>query len=437
MTVGEVSAETLGDVPTERLEAEITEYAAHFAAAECRWLLLVAEYDRRRAYESWGCISCAYWLSWHCGLDLRSARDRVRVARSLEHLPHVREAFAAGRISYSKARAITRIASPATEKDLVMMAEHAPTGHVERIVRGFRRAIDLEEERRGVRDRNAATSVVWFWDDDGSGVVYARLNPEDAATVRKALDAAREDVVAGSDGSAEPLAAGPSKAQALVAMAESYVANGPAARSARWQMVIHVDHDVLTNNSDGLCELDDGPALSPDTARRLACDQALIPVLKDSLGRPAHVGTTIEVPERVKRAVRTRDRGCRFPGCGQRMFTSIHHVRWRSRGGPHKLDNLVELCWHHHWLVHEGGWNLVVETSGALTAIQPNGEPLVQRAVEIDPNDGGIVRRNHDAGVRITSDTMIPNWYGDRLDLDHITSSLMQDWVREHPPPDA
>ena len=83
MTVGEATDE-LADVPTERLEAQITELAGHLAAAECRWLGLVGEFDRRKGYEAWGCISCAYWLSWRCGLDLRSARDKVRVARALE-----------------------------------------------------------------------------------------------------------------------------------------------------------------------------------------------------------------------------------------------------------------------------------------------------------------------------------------------------------------
>src|SRR5438876_961315 len=125
MTVGEATTRSLDELPTERLEAEITEFAAHLAAAECRWLELVAEYDRRRAYETWGCISCAYWLNWKCGLDMRSARDKVRVARALEGLPVVRSAFTAGRLSYSKVRAITRVATPGTEAGLVMLAEHA------------------------------------------------------------------------------------------------------------------------------------------------------------------------------------------------------------------------------------------------------------------------------------------------------------------------
>jgi len=436
MTAGAVTKQVLGELPTERLEAEITELAGHLAAAECRWLELVAEFDRRKAYEAWGCISCAYWLSWHCGLDLRSARDKVRVGRALEALPIVRAKFAAGALSYSKVRAITRVATPGTEHDLVMLAEHSTTEQVERIVRTFRRGIEIEEERRGMRERHLNTSVQFFWDDDGSGIVYARLNPEDAAVVRRAWEAARDELVT-ADGSAEPPAPGPVAARALVVMAESYLASGPAARAERYQVMIHADAEVLTDDTDGRCELDDGPALSPDTARRIACDQPLVAVLLDSLGRPAEVGTkTFDVPERVKRVVRARDRGCRFPGCRQRRFTHVHHVRWRSRGGPHALDNLVELCWHHHWLVHEGGWDLCVEPSGELTAIQPNGERLTFRSVTIDPDDGGIERRNADHGIVVGSGTCEPAWYGDPLDLDLIVGGLMQHWVREHPEPD-
>ena len=382
MTVGEATEIGLEDVPTERLEAQITELAGHLAAAECRWLELVAEFDRRKGYEAWGCISCAYWLSWHCGLDLRSARDKVRVGRSLEDLRLVREKFAAGSISYSKVRAITRVATPATEEDLVMLAESSTTEHVERIVRG----VPAGDQPRGGAARGAGPSTRTqgdvLWDDDGSGVMYGRgSRPKTSAVVKAALQAAREEL-SPDDGSAEPPEPGPLGAEALVAMAESFLAHGPAARKDRYLAMIHVDADVLTDDTDGRCELDDGPALSPETARRIACDNPFVAVLLDSVGKPAKVGKkTQAIPTRVKRAVRARDRGCRFPGCGQRKFTDVHHIRWRSRGGKHRLANLAELCWHHHWLVHEGGWDLVAEADGELTAIQPNGERLTLRSV--------------------------------------------------------
>jgi hypothetical protein len=102
-------------LPLERLEAEITLLAGNLAAAECRWLLLVAEFDRRRGWQQWGCRSLVHWLGWHCALDERAARENVRVARALTEFGVIRNKFAQGRLSYSKVRAITRIATPETE----------------------------------------------------------------------------------------------------------------------------------------------------------------------------------------------------------------------------------------------------------------------------------------------------------------------------------
>lgn len=96
----------------ERPEARITELAAQLAAAECRWLQLVGEFDRRESWGQWGCRSCAHWLSWQCGLALPAAREAVRVASALPRLPAITAAFAEGRLSYSKVRALTRVATP-------------------------------------------------------------------------------------------------------------------------------------------------------------------------------------------------------------------------------------------------------------------------------------------------------------------------------------
>ena len=124
---------------TERLEAEIATLAAHLSAAECRWLQLVAEFDRREAWLQWGCRTCAFWLSWKCGLDIRSAQEKLRVAHALEELPLVTEAFAAGSLSYSKVRAISRIATPENEEALVTLGLRATAAHMESIVRAVPR----------------------------------------------------------------------------------------------------------------------------------------------------------------------------------------------------------------------------------------------------------------------------------------------------------
>ena len=89
-------AVALDSVPLERLEAEITQLAGELAAGECRWLQLIAEYDRRRGYEQWGCHSAVQWLGWHCGLAGRAARARLRVAHALTELPTITEEFGRG-----------------------------------------------------------------------------------------------------------------------------------------------------------------------------------------------------------------------------------------------------------------------------------------------------------------------------------------------------
>ena len=99
-------------MPLERLEAQICELAGHLAAATCRFLVLLADFDARRGWASWEMGSCAQWLSWKCQMSSGTAREHVRVARALRDLPVIRARFAAGPLSYAKVRALTRIADP-------------------------------------------------------------------------------------------------------------------------------------------------------------------------------------------------------------------------------------------------------------------------------------------------------------------------------------
>ena len=130
--------------PLELLEREITELASHIHAATCRWLGLVAEFDRREGWADWGCRSCAHWVSWRCGIAPVAAREHVRVARRLESLPLVRSAFGEGRLSYSKVRALTRVEEVEREEDLLSLAEHATAAQLERLVRAYRGVVAVE-----------------------------------------------------------------------------------------------------------------------------------------------------------------------------------------------------------------------------------------------------------------------------------------------------
>jgi hypothetical protein len=178
-------------MPLERLEAEITQLAGNLAAAECRWMRLIAEYDQRAGYERWGSWSCAHWLSWHCGLDMRAARERVRVARALATLPVITRGFGAGTLSYSKVRALTRVATPANEASLVMIAEHATAVQVEKTVRAYRGVLSQDDELKKTNDRHAARYLRSDWADDGSLQGQFKMAPEIGAMFRKAIELAR------------------------------------------------------------------------------------------------------------------------------------------------------------------------------------------------------------------------------------------------------
>src|SRR5687767_14210208 len=121
----------------EQLGDSIAELAAHLHAATYRLLVMLAEFDRHGGWGG-GFRSCAHWLSWRTRLNLGAARENVRVARALEQLPQVSDAFRRGELSYAVVRAVTRIATPANESELLQLAQHGTASHVERVVRAWR-----------------------------------------------------------------------------------------------------------------------------------------------------------------------------------------------------------------------------------------------------------------------------------------------------------
>src|SRR3569833_715776 len=130
------------------LAAEITELAGQLNAAHYRWLSLIAEFDRRSGWSDGSTQSCAHWLNWKCGIDIGAAREKVRVALVLLFLLCIAAAMERGELSYSKARALTRVACEQTENYFLEIALYGTAAHVEKLVRGYRRAIEAEELSR-------------------------------------------------------------------------------------------------------------------------------------------------------------------------------------------------------------------------------------------------------------------------------------------------
>ena len=182
---------TLGPVAElDRLGDEIAELSAHLEAASARLLDLIREFDARGGWSN-GFRSCADWLSWRIGLDLGTAREKVRVARALATLPLLAQALARGELSYAKVRALTRVATPETEARLLGVGRAGTAAHVERIVRGWR-CMDRKAEARETKRQHASRALHVHQDEDGTVVLRGRLEPEVGALFMQALAAARE-----------------------------------------------------------------------------------------------------------------------------------------------------------------------------------------------------------------------------------------------------
>ena len=247
----------------ERLGDRIAELSARIQAATYELLVLIRQFDKRNGWSS--CVSCAHWLSWRTGLAPGAAREHVRVARTLGNLPRLSDAMRRGVVSYSKVRAVTRVATPETEQALLDVALCGTAAHVEQIVRGWRR-VDRVAEQAEDRRRHETRSLRTWVDDDGMVVVRGRLTPQVGAVLQRALEAAgdqaRGQAAGGSDsgaGTAADEAAGqlaPSfeqrQADAIGVVAECALAGGLDRGTAgdRYQVVVHVDADALTEESD-------------------------------------------------------------------------------------------------------------------------------------------------------------------------------------------
>jgi hypothetical protein len=397
-----------GTRPLEMLEREITALASQIHAATCRWLELVAEYDAREGWAQWGCRSCAHWVSWQCGIAPGPAREHVRVARRLQELPLIRAAFAEGELSFSKVRALTRVDNVEREAELLELARHATASQLERVLRAYR---GVEAAERVAAGGRAERWLAVDHDDDGSVLLRGRFPAEEGALIVAALEAARDhlarqdapvtdvpaetpcadfpagtpraDVPAGTPCADFPagtpradvpagtprVSPADARADALVAVADAFLAGGNGQRTGgeRHQVLVHVDVATLSGDDQtGRCELNDGAPLAAETARRLACDASIVRLLERD-GRPLSVGRkTRSVPPALRRALISRDRGCRFPGCGSRRFVDAHHIEHWARGGATDLDNLVQLCSAHHRLLHEGRYGIERRPGGHL-----------------------------------------------------------------------
>lgn len=422
------------------LADKIAELSLRIDVAKYSMLTHLRAFDAHDGWGGMGFISTAMWLSWRVGIGAGAAREHVRVARALGELSLVDAAFASGKLSYAKTRAITRVATPETEQDFIDVAMHATASQIEKLTSAYRRVrVDPSEPtadlRRFVRRADTRSGMVR---------IEMQLAPEQANVVWEAMSAALDagrregkDVSAetpassmASDVSAEtrrgidPIVLQAERADAAVSVAQAYLQHDPRTLGSGYELVVMTTKDQLEQGPGGVGGyLRDGTPVPLHIARMLACDCTRVNVETTESGEILDVGRARRtIPSAIGRALWLRDGGCRAPGCGRRHHLHAHHIEAWADGGKTSASNLVLLCPTHHVLVHE-------------------------RQLFVDVNEGKIVFRNaHGLKMNAAPDRSVdfeeldrwlataepgfdpagtPLWDGSHLDLHHAVSSML------------
>jgi hypothetical protein len=409
------------------LDLAIRTLAREVSTQTYRLLVLVRELDDRFGWQKWGLRNCAEWLAWRCDLSLSAAREKVRTAHALRKMPAVSAAFEDGRLSYSKVRALTRLVEYGDEETLLDYALRVTAAQLEERCREIRNSAPESvgtawrawEHRSLVISRDPVHGMlrmtVELPVEDGEVVVKAIERVAEAGGVAIGLEFAGtsggvREGGASVRGARDTREASPNgwraqQADALLAMAKASLAGnsgnagsdgshagagntgcagsagdavGALPASDNYLVVIHADDAALRG---GVGRAD----LPVETLRRLTCDGSIVRVLEDHEGTPLDVGRKQRVVStKLKRALWSRDRGCTFPGCRNRLYVDAHHVEHWTQGGETDIGNLMLLCSYHHRLVHEGGFTIRRDRDDRPYFVRPDGRVIPRSGYRLE-----------------------------------------------------
>ena len=379
----------------DALDAAILRLSQRMNAAEYELACLVREFDDRLGWAKWSFRNCAEWLAWRCGLSISAAREKVRTAQALRDLPAISKAFAEGRLSYSKVRALTRVAAAHDEDLLLAYALDATAAQVEERCRQLRLS-QPDSSALATRAWERRSASVSRSPHSGTLTLHAELPLEVGELLVQALERAVEAGRVEQGPEFETTSWLQQQADALVELARAYLGggqDGATSSAEHYQVVVHVDEAALRG----------GPGradLPIETLRRLGCDGSVVRVVDTDNGTPLDVGRktrTVTVAQR--RALWSRDRGCAFPGCERTHYVDAHHIEHWAQGGATSLENLTLLCTYHHRLLHEGGFKVERDREGALRFKRPDGRVIPRNGYRIeDVIDDGCSERSLDKG---------------------------------------
>jgi hypothetical protein len=385
-TVDALRSETLAELPDARVEEDFAELHRAVEQLEVERLRRLAEIERRGLHERDGFLSAAAWLVSRFKVAWGAAREHVRIARALDHMPRTRRALEEGEVSMSAIRVLVAVRDASAdafercESQLVDAARIHSVSDLQRVAVFWREAVereqalDSEDRLRARRRLHASVSLLGMVRVDGD------LDPGTGESVLTALRAVLD--AEARSGAADDRTPAQRRADALGEICRQWLdlAERPAVAGERPHVTVTVDADTLASRR-GAGELDHAGPVDVDAVRALACDASVMRVVMSGRAEPLDVGRrTPVVPPSMRRAVIVRDRRCRFPGCDRpHTWCDAHHVVHWADGGPTALANLLLLCRRHHRMVHWG--RLLLELSdGRPVFRRHDGSALVERA---------------------------------------------------------
>jgi Domain of unknown function (DUF222)/HNH endonuclease len=362
------------------LAADLTELRRGIDLIELKFSELAAAFAATEEYDEQGSVSPIHWIRHNCRMGGGAAADRVAVGEQLPSLSESTEALAGGEIGFAHLALIARTASglaesenakPFDETHLLRKAREFSVGRFRIFCHHMRHAADPEayaaEEARG-REARALTLS-----SGESGLLWVRgvLDAEGGAVLRTALEPLARRTGKGDDRKRDRRLA-----DALVELAHHSLDNGlvPQRASQRAHLQVTATLETLLQRAGApAADLEFSLPISAAGVERLACDCNVTRILLGQDSAVIDVGrSSRKVSPATRRALNIRDRGCRWPGCDRpASWSSGHHLVHWIRGGPSDLANLVLLCYRHHWMVHEGKWQLVKTDDNKFLAIPP------------------------------------------------------------------
>jgi hypothetical protein len=357
------------------LQLKFSEMATAFAATD--------EYDRQGAY------SPIHWIRVNCHMTSAAAGDRLAVGDLMQRVPQSVEAMAAGEIGFPHLALIAREAEAVAESGtnnsfdetrLLDKARDFTVGrfrnfcHHERHANDVRRYIEQEVEAVEARTLSMRTGE--------GGMLWIRgiLDPQGGHLLRTAIEP-----LARRNGHGDDRKHDRRLADGMVEMASRLLDGGslPVHAAVRPHLQVTASLDTLLRHCGApAADVELSLPISAAAVERLACDCSLTRILLGPESQVIDVGRSRRVISPAqRRALRVRDKTCQWPGCDRpASYTSGHHLVHWIRNGPTDLDNLVLLCHRHHWMVHEGGWQIVRREDRGYNVVPPPPAPFFATA---------------------------------------------------------